>query len=175
MVKPLKVECFTPPKFSRKSLNKEFLKKYNFIYSSAGRYSLYHILKSLKIKGKILIPAYICSSVLVPIKLLGLTPIFCDMDIEDLNPSITSMKYMVEKYSPSAVLIASMYGNPANLTEAELFLKEKNIPLIDDGAQSFGAKLDNRYISTFGDGGFFSFSPGKTTAGHLGSFFRTKK
>ena len=67
-----------------------------------------------------------------------------------------------------------MYGNPANLLEIENFTKENNIILIDDGAQSFGAKLNDRFISTFGDGGFFSFSPGKPTAGHLGAFFWTK-
>jgi dTDP-4-amino-4,6-dideoxygalactose transaminase len=73
------------------------------------------------------------------------------------------------------VLVASMYGNPANLIEIEKYCKENDIILIDDGAQSFGAKLDDRYISTFGDAGFFSFSPGKPTAGHMGSFFCSNK
>ena len=47
--------------------------------------------------------------------------------------------------------------------------------MIDDAAQSFGAKLDDRYVGTFGDAGFFSFSPGKPTAGHMGSFFWSKE
>ena len=43
----------------------------------------------------------------------------------------------------------------------------------DDAAQSFGAKLNGRLAGTWGDAGFFSFSPGKSTPGHLGSFFWT--
>jgi len=64
-----------------------------------------------------------------------------------------------------------MYGNPANLIEIEKFCKKKRIKLIDNAAQSFGAKLDGRFVGPFGAAGFISFSPGKPAAGHMGSFF----
>jgi len=169
----MKIEIFTPPKFKRKPLNLEKLdyttgKKW--IYASNGKSAIYHILKDLNV-DKILIPVYICSSVLVPLRELNIKPIFYDLDIDDLNPSIESIKKLSKKYDVSAVLVASMYGNPANLTEIEQYCKENNLFMVDDAAQSFGAKLNNRYIGTFGNAGFFSFSPGKPTTGHMGSFF----
>ena len=169
----MKIKIFTPPRFNRQPLDMDYLdavtdKKWQ--YSGNGRSSIYHLLKDLNIE-KILIPVYICSTVLIPLKQLGIEPIFYDLDTEDLNPSLISLKELSKKHNIKTVLIASMYGNPANMVEIEKYCKENHIFLIDDAAQSFGAKLDNRFIGTFGDGGFFSFSPGKPTATHMGSFF----
>jgi dTDP-4-amino-4,6-dideoxygalactose transaminase len=112
---------------------------------------------------------------LIPIKKLGIEPIFYDIELDDLNPSLDSIKMFTTKYQVEAILVASMYGNPANMIAIERYCKDNNIFLIDDSAQSFGAKLDNRYIGTFGNAGFFSFSTGKPTAGHMGSFFWSEK
>ncbi|AII13934.1 aminotransferase, DegT/DnrJ/EryC1/StrS family [Campylobacter iguaniorum] len=172
----MKISIFTPPKFSKKALDIEYLNKFtdkNWIYSSNGRASIYHILKSIDV-DKILIPIYICETVLLPIKKLGVSAFFYDIDMEDLNPSLESIKKLSELYGVKVVLVSSMYGNPANLIEIEKYCKENDIYMIDDGAQSFGAKLDDRFVGTFGDAGFFSFSPGKPTAGHMGSFFWSK-
>lgn len=173
----MKFNLFQPPEFKKehlniKNLNNSTNKKWE--YSSHGRVSIYHILKPLNIK-EILIPVYICSTVLEPLRRLDIKPIYYDIDLEDLNPSLESIKYFVEKYNIKAILVASMYGNPANMIEIEQYCKKNDIFMIDDAAQSFGAKLDDRYIGTFGDAGFFSFSPGKPTAGHMGSFFWSNK
>jgi len=173
----MKVNIFTPPKFDKNDLDIEYLNsitKKNWIYSSNGRASIYHILKSIEV-DKVLIPVYICHTVLIPLKKLHVTPVFYDIDLEDLNPSLESIKILSQKYDIKVILVASMYGNPANLVEIEKYCKESNIFMIDDAAQSFGAKLDDRYVGTFGDAGFFSFSPGKPTAGHMGSFFWSEK
>lgn len=169
----MKIKIFTPPKFKRRPLNIDHLNKKTdkkWIYASNGRSSIYHILKDLNFI-KILVPVYICDTVLEPLKKLNIEPIFYDLDQEDLNPSLESIKILTKKYDVKVVLVASMYGNPANLIEIEKYCKENSIFMLDDSAQSFGAKLNGRYVGTFGDAGFFSFSPGKPTAGHMGSFF----
>ena len=142
----------------------------NWLYASNGRAALYHILKSIDI-NKILIPIYICHTILEPIKRLKIKPIFYDINLDDLNANFESIKFLIDKYNIKTILIASMYGNIANLNEIEIFCKNRDIFMIDDAAQSFGTKLDNRYVGTFGSAGFFSFSPGKPTAAHMGAFF----
>lgn len=172
----MKINLFTPPRFEHHPLDLDFLNQVtnkNWQYASNARASFYHILKSIDI-DKILIPVYICETVLEPLKKLNITPIFYDLDINDLNPSLESIKYLSQQYNVKAVLVASMYGNAANLLEIESYCKDNNIFMIDDAAQSFGAKLNDRCVGTFGDAGFFSFSPGKPTAGHMGSFFWSK-
>jgi dTDP-4-amino-4,6-dideoxygalactose transaminase len=173
----MKIDIFTPPVFEKHTLDIEHINNSTgkkWIYSSSGKASIYHILKDLNIT-KILIPVYICESVLLPLKQLNITPLFYDIEEEDLNPSLESIKELSQKYNVKTILVASMYGNPANLVEIEKFCKENDIFLIDDAAQSFGATVDNRAVGTFGDAGFFSFSVGKPTAGHLVSFFWSTK
>ncbi|MCK4440519.1 MAG: DegT/DnrJ/EryC1/StrS aminotransferase family protein, partial [Sulfurovaceae bacterium] len=172
------IEKFVPPKIIKNKHGIDYLKNIhnNFQYASRGRWALYHCLLANKVnKGYILLPAFACKTILEPIKLLNLIPIFYDIDLEDLNPSIESINKLILKNEIKAAVIVSMYGNPANLREIEKLLKQNNILMIDDAAQAFGATLENRFIGTFGDSGFFSFSPGKTTVAHMGAFFWTKE
>ena len=171
------IKKFKPLEFSEEDLNIEDLSKktgVNWIYASSGKAALYHCLQSLNVKGKVLVPVYICSSILRPLDKLGLPYICYDIKVDDLNADIIDLEKKIIDHQISCVLVASMYGNPANMDEIELLCQKHNIPLIDDAAQSFGSKCNNKFIGTFGDAGFFSFSPGKATPGHLGAFFWTK-
>lgn len=146
-----------------------------WMYAANGRSALYHCLKSLNINDSILLPVYICESVLTPIKKIGLKTFFYDLNKGDLNASLGDIEKKICDHHPTSVLVASMYGTPADLCRIEELCQKNNIIMIDDAAQSFGAKVNNqRYVGTFGDAGFFSFSPGKPTSGHLGAFFWTK-
>ena len=163
------IEKFVPFRYQRYELDQKKLDSLlgkQMHYASCGKAALYHCLLSLGLHSgdHILVPNYICSSVLVPIHKIGMIPVFYDISNLDLNASLEGIK---------AVLVASMYGTPANLGAIELFCRERQMLLIDDAAQSLGAKIGNRYVGTFGDAGFFSFSPGKATPGHLGAFFWT--
>jgi len=146
-----------------------------WMYAANGRSALYHCLKSLNINDSILLPVYICESVLTPIKKIGLKTYFYDLNDYDLNASIEDIEKKIRDHHPNAVIVASMYGTPADLSRIESLCQRYNIFMIDDAAQSFGAKAnEQKYVGTFGDAGFFSFSPGKPTSGHLGAFFWTK-
>ena len=173
------IEKFVPLRYGKYDLEKVDISKVlgkQMRYASCGKAALYHCLLSLGLKAgdKVLVPNYICSSVLVPIKKIGLTPVFYDINESDLNANIDSIKNLfVKDTTIKALLVASMYGNPAALDSIEQFCHENHLFLIDDAAQSLGAKIGNRYVGTFGDAGFFSFSPGKATPGHLGAFYWT--
>lgn len=142
-------------------------------YAAMGRFALYHILKALNVNGKILVPAYICHTILWPLQVLNIEPIFYDIDPRDLNANIDSIKELLQRHRVQAVLVASMYGNPADLPALEVLCDQHGIYLIDDAAQSFGADVGERPVGSYGQAGFFSLSPGKPTAGHMGAFFWT--
>ena len=59
----------------------------------------------------------------------------------------------------------------------EAALEKRNlrsqILLIDDAAQSFGARLNHRLVGTFGDAGIISFGPGKTMTASGGGLIIT--
>lgn len=177
--KKLKVGLFVPFIIQRKEIDYKFLREKlgnRVYYASKGRYAILHILQSQGIfDGRVAVPAYICSSVSDTLISAGYEIEYYDIDMVDLNGSIESIQELLSSNHIDALIIASIYGNPANLSEIEHVCKENDIVMIDDAAQSFGAILDNRYVGSFGDGGFFSFSPGKPTNAHRGSFFWTSK
>lgn len=168
------IEKFVPPAFSRVKLDldateKLFDKKLH--YAANGRSALYKIILANKGWTKMLIPTYVCASVLIPLRKAKVEPVFYDIDSDDLNGSLESLESVAGKHAVQAALLPSMYGNPADLERAELLCRDKGIYLIDDAAQSFGARLEDRSVGAFGNAGFFSMSPGKPLAGHMGAFY----
>lgn len=171
------VEIFRPLEFKRKNididnLNSVTSKSWN--YAANGKSALYHCLKSLNVTGSILIPAYVCDSILIPINELDLKIYYYDINLDDLNADAFDIEKKIVKYDISCVVIASLYGNAAKLDIIEEICKQNNVIMIDDAAQSFGATLNEKYVGTFGNAGFFSFSPGKATTAHMGAYFWTQ-
>jgi len=171
-------EKFLPPQFVKAKLDLLKLTELtgkNWLYGATGSICLFHILKSFNCKGKILLPVFTCPRILIPVHKLGLEPIFYDLNINDLNPSLESIEILSERYKVKTVLSVSLFGNPADMINIEEYCKQKDILLIDDNAQSFGGRINGRWLGTFGNAGFFAFSPGKATAGHMGGFFWSDK
>jgi DegT/DnrJ/EryC1/StrS aminotransferase family len=178
MAAGLVIEKFVPPRFSRASLNLgvvERLFNKQLHYATNGRSALHQIIAANPCWTKMLIPTYVCSSVLIPLRKANIEPIFYDIDLKDLNADIDSLEYLADRHSVRTALLPSMYGNPADLARAETLCQNKGICLIDDAAQSFGARLNGRYVGAFGDAGFFSISPGKPLAGPMGAFYWSDK
>lgn len=173
----MKIELFTPLRYNKYDLDSCKLMQYSdginhLQYASKGRYSIIHILHSLSIyKGKVLISGYMCPTVEESLIKSGFTVGYFDIDLRDLNPSVSDINNCLSNELYVAVVAPSLYGNPADLEAIHAVCKRHNVIMIDDAAQSCGASLNGKKVGGFGDGGFFSFSPGKPTAGHMGSFF----
>lgn len=176
----MNIEQFVPEKTTRIDLDIEKLNVLTgrgFEYASRGRYSIGHILATYCSEGDaVLIPAYFCPTIKDAEKLIKVNYIYYDIDLEDLNPSANSINIQLSLHKEiKVVVVPSYYGNPANLTMIEKICQDYGVAMIDDAAQSFGAKLDGKYVGTFGNGGLLSFSPGKATPGHMGSLFWSQK
>ena len=168
------IEKFVPPGFSRADLDLGGLERMfnrRLHYAANGRSALYRIIAAHPDWTRMLLPTYLCASVLIPLRKAGIEPIFYDINREDLNGDLASLEQLADEYGVRAAMLPSMYGNPADLVQAEALCRRKGIVLIDDAAQSFGASLQDRLVGTFGDAGFFSVSPGKPLAGHMGAFY----
>jgi UDP-2-acetamido-2-deoxy-ribo-hexuluronate aminotransferase len=72
------------------------------------------------------------------ISLVGATPVFVDIDHE----TFTINHDLIEKSitpKTKAIIAVSLYGQMPNIEKISIIAKKYNIPIIEDGAQSFGA------------------------------------
>lgn len=97
---------------------------------------------------------------------VGARPVTVDIDLDDLHPSIELMEEAIHQFSPKAVILVHLYGWVArDTTQIRALCKAKNIPLIEDSAQAWGATINNQ--SVFADAliATTSFYPGKVLGG----------
>ncbi len=77
------------------------------------------------------------------ISLVGATPVF--VDIEDMAYNLDSN--LIEKAitkKTKAIMPVSLYGQPADYDEINAIAAKHNIPVIEDAAQSFGARYKDK-------------------------------
>ena len=123
---------------------------------SSANYITMAILKELYGQGEIITSPIGWASDVAAIINAGHTPIFADVNLENL--SMNDQK-VIEKITPNtkAVLLTHVLGFNA-LTEKLLDeLKERNIMLIEDCCESHGATFNEKKIGTFGKVSNFSF------------------
>jgi len=86
---------------------------------------------------------------------------FADHDPETWQVSLDSIRAAVNSaavnFQVRAVVIAHLYGATANLVELARFCREKDLLLIEDCSQSFGARWQGLPAGTFGAASTFSF------------------
>lgn len=150
---------------------------------NSGTDAIILALKLLGIKhgDEIIVPAFSFISTASPIPWVGATPIFIDIKADDyaIDP-----EKIEEKITPrtKAIIIAHLFGQPAlGIEKIVAIAKKNNLFVIEDAAQSFGAKIkigeEWRMVGTLGDIGCLSFSSTKpfSAPGNGGAVILNKK
>lgn len=111
-----------------------------------------------------------------PIHYCGADPVFLDIEKESLNldpkclenflQSKTERRYegIFHKQSGrriAALIVVHLYGNPAPLEPILELCREYNLPVLEDAAESLGARYKGRLVGTIGDIGCFSLNGNK--------------
>jgi len=90
----------------------------------------------------------------------GATPVIVDIDKEDYNISIDSIKKSLTKKT-KAIMPVHFAGKSCRMQEIQTIAKKNNLKVIEDCAHAIGGKLNKKHVGTFGDAGCFSFYPTK--------------
>ncbi len=94
------------------------------------------------------------------IRYTGATPIFVDIDPQTFNIDPDAVAKAISP-ATRAVLAVHLFGHPAPMTRLGEICELHGLMLIEDCAQSFGARFDERQTGGFGSFGCFSFFPSK--------------
>ena len=103
-----------------------------------------------------------------PIKYENAIPVFVDSEAESWNMCPDALLKALARYPQAkAVVVVNLYGTPAKLDTILDICQSRNIPLIEDAAESLGSTLNGKQTGSFGCIGILSFNGNKiiTTSG----------
>ncbi len=142
------------------------LPKGHAVAVSSGTAALYLALWVLEgDKKTISFPGYVCSALRNATNMIGGNEEIIDIKKESPNIKFEEIK------KESIAIIPHMYGIPVDVT------KIQNMNIIEDCAQSLGAKINGISVGLYGNAGIFSFYATKlmTSGGHGGMYVSKDK
>lgn len=126
--------------------------------SSANLAAIYSLILSKKLKNqKIVVPSVSWVTTVTPAIQLGLQPIMCECDPNNLGLNLTHLEEIIKTENPSAIILVHVLGLPNHMSEIVNLCKKNNIILIEDTCEAIGSKYQNKKVGTFGDLSTFSF------------------
>ncbi|HUB24966.1 MAG TPA: DegT/DnrJ/EryC1/StrS family aminotransferase [Tepidisphaeraceae bacterium] len=120
---------------------------------------LLHIAQGLRPGDEILVPSLTAFPSIEPMIHVGAKPIFCDIDDTYTIDPEDARKRITKK--TVGILPVHLYGRPANLDAFMAMAREHNLWIIEDCAQSHGAKWNGKRVGSFTEHSAFSFYPSK--------------
>jgi len=159
----------------------DMLEKYVEAHSTTvanGTDALYIALRSIDIKpgDEVILPSFTWVSTAEVVKLLDAKPIFCDVSLDTFNTDLSHIEEKITERT-KAIIPVSIFGQCSDLDQIVGFSRDKNIVVIEDAAQSFGATHNGKKSCSIADISTTSFFPAKPLGcyGDGGAIFCTNE
>jgi perosamine synthetase len=167
-------------------IKKEILKKFLNVSPStfhvslflSGRSALYHLLKSLNLQegDEVLVQAFTCEAVVLPIVALNLKPVFFDIEKQSFSANPIDLEKKLSKKSKVVILQHTFGITPSQREKILFIIRQNNLVLIEDIAHGINiskikmknAKLKNHFF-------LLSFGRSKSLSSVFGGAVVTNK
>jgi len=129
---------------------------------NSGTTAIYVALKSLNLPpfSEVIVAAVTDPGGLMPVPLLNLIPMIADTVPGSYNTGPEQIEALISPLT-SAILVAHIAGEPVDMPGVMALARKHSLPVIEDCAQSHGAKINGQRVGTFGEIGAFSTMSGK--------------
>ena len=117
--------------------------------SSANLLMLSAIIEKYKSK-KVVVPSVAWATDLSPVMQLGLKPLLCDCNMDDLSVDLNHLEEIFKTESPDALLLVSVLGLVPDMGEITRLCEEYNVILLEDTCESMGSEFRDTKLGTFG-------------------------
>src|SRR3989344_3609137 len=142
--------------------------------TSSGTTALHISLLALGVSkdDEVIIPSYVCGDVLNAVNHARATPVLADID-KGFNISAKTISQLITKKT-KAIILPHLFGIPADIEDILKLADTKNIAVIEDCAQSLGAKFpDGKFTGSKSIISIFSFYATKTISTGQGGMILT--
>ncbi|HKR09479.1 MAG TPA: DegT/DnrJ/EryC1/StrS family aminotransferase [Gemmatimonadaceae bacterium] len=140
------------------------------ILTDGGTSALLLALQNALPKGAtVALPSYCCIDVTAAAVAAGVGVRLYDVDPVTLSPNPDSVRAAISR-GVQAIVVAHLYGYPADVRAVQSLAAEHGILVIEDAAQAAGGSVNGSLLGSIGDIAVLSFGRGKgTTAGSGGA------
>ena len=109
-----------------------------------------------------------------PVVYEGGIPVFIDSEYDTWNMDPIALEKAFELYPEvKIVVLVHLYGTPGKIDEIKAVCKKHNVIIIEDAAESLGARYKGVQTGTFGNYNAISFNGNKIITGSSGGMFLT--
>jgi len=129
-------------------------RKYS-VFCNSGSSANLLMLSSLKQLGrlknlKVVVPSIAWATDLAPVIQLGLQPILCDSNLEDLSADLEHLEEIFKKETPSALMFVSVLGLVPDMDKVVKLCNDYDVLLLEDTCEAMGCEFKNQKLGTFG-------------------------
>lgn len=148
------------PQIIRQLFEEEFARRLGVseaVAVNSGTSALVAALASIELKpgDEVITTPFTFASTANAIVLAGGTPVFVDVGSDNLIDAELITRSITQK--TKAIVPVHLFGRSCNMDLITQIAKEYDLIVIEDCAQSLGAKYKDRHLGTIGDIGCFSF------------------
>ena len=140
----------------------------------SARYGFYLLLQAMGVgaEDEVIVPALTYFAIPAMVPLLGARPVFADIGLQThvLDPDEFA-KAITER--TKVVVPTHLFGTPCDMERIVAIAKEKGIKVIEDCAQSTGAKFDGQRVGSLGDAAYYTFGLTKNITTLSGAMITT--
>jgi perosamine synthetase len=110
---------------------------------------------------EVIVPALTFVASVNPVRYVGATPVFADIDPTTLGLTVATVARVVTPKT-KAIVAVHLMGMPCDIAPLAEFCRQHGIALIEDAAEALGATVGGQPVGTFGQFGALSFNGNKT-------------
>lgn len=115
------------------------------------------VLKVYKDIKKVVVPSVSWATDLSSPMVLGIDPILCDCNLEDLSLDLDKLEEIFIEEKPEACIIVSVLGMVPDMERVVSLCEKYNVILLEDVCESLGSECQGKKLGSFGLMSFFSF------------------
>ena len=126
--------------------------------SSANLLMLYALKHDRKLKNShIVVPALSWATTVSPVIQLGLQPIFCDCNMENLGVDLKHLENIFRKHKPACLMLVQALGFMNDMGIIKDLCKKYDVILLEDSCETVGTEYKGKKSGSFGLMSSFSF------------------
>jgi CDP-6-deoxy-D-xylo-4-hexulose-3-dehydrase len=122
---------------------------------------------------QVVVPSVAWATDLAPVMQLGMTPLLCDCNMDDLSVDLEHLEEIFWRKNPDALMMVSVLGLVPNMDKVVELCDRHNVMLLEDTCESMGCEYKGKKLGTFGRMSSFSTFFGHHISTIEGGFIST--